>query len=99
MSFWKTDWTKEEAELWTKEDVIAALLLGVSFGGIIVGTVYSFLLMPVGFITLGLAVVLGILGVIIIMPKMQSISREYEKKQAEYLKDLEKIARWEDTDG
>lgn len=99
MSFWKTEWTKEEAELWTKEDIIAALLIALSFGGIIIGTVYTFLLMPIGFILLGLAIVIGVIGVVIIMPKMQSISREYEKKQAEYLKDLEKIARWEDKDG
>lgn len=99
MRFWKTEWTKEEAELWTKEDVIAAVLSAISFGGIIVGTVYSFLLMPVGFITLGLAILVGVLGVIVILPKMQSISREYEKRQAEYLKDLEKITRWEDIDG
>ena len=99
MSFWKTEWTKEEAELWTKEDLVAAILLAISFGGIIIGAVYSFLLMPIGFITLGLAIVAGILGVKIIMPKLQSISREYEKRQAEYLKDLEKIARWEEKNG
>lgn len=99
MRFWKTEWTKEEAELWTKEDGIAAVLSAISFGGIIVGTVYSFLLMPIGFITLGLAILIGVLGVIVILPKMQSISREYEKRQAEYLKDLEKITRWEDIDG
>lgn len=96
MRFWKKDWTTEEAELWTKEDVMAALCVACSFVGIIVGTVYSFLLQPIGFITLAIAIILGILGVKIIMPKMQSISREYEKKQAEYLENLEKIARWED---
>jgi len=99
MKFWKTEWTNEEAQLWTKEDGIAAVLSAISFGGIIVGTVYTFLLMPIGFITLGLSIVIGVVGVLIIMPKMQSISREYEKKQAEYLKDLEKITRWEDRDG
>lgn len=99
MKIWKREWTKEEAELWTKEDVIAASFVALSFVGIIIGTIYSFLLMPIGFITLALSVGIGILGILIILPKMQSISREYEKKQAKYLEDLEKIARWEEIDG
>lgn len=99
MRFWKNEWTKEEAELWTKEDVIAAICVAISFVGINIGTIYAFLLMPMGFVIFALSVGIGALGIIIIMPKMKSISSEYEKKQAKYLEDLEKIARWEDTDG
>jgi hypothetical protein len=63
------------------------------------GTTYAFLLNPMGFVLLGTGVALGGLVLWIIGPKLAAVSGEYEKKQAEYVEQLERIVRWEDGDG
>ena len=95
----KRDWTAAEADDWTKEDFVAAALGVVSFVAVAIGTPYAFLLRPVGFLVLGAGVLLGLLMLWIINPKLEAVSREYEKKQKQYLERLDKIIRWEHLDG
>ncbi len=95
----KRNWSAEEAEDWSKEDVFAVVLGVLCFVAVAIGTPYAFLLRPIGFLLLGAGVLFGVLMMWIINPKLDAVSAEYETKQKRYLEDLEKIVRWEDLDG
>ena len=95
MGIIKRKWTPAEAEEWRKEELFACIFSSLAYMAILVGSAMSFLLMPVGFIILGAGVVCTVLMYYIIDPKLKVISEEFEKKQKEYIEDLEKITRWE----
>jgi len=99
MSFIRRQWTATAADDWTKEDWIAIVLSAAAYILLTIGTGLSFLLLPLGFITLGLGLVLTVLMHWIIDPKLKKISAEYEKKQHQYLEELEKNVRWEQENG
>ena len=96
MSFIQRHWTSKEADEWKKEDWIAILLSVLSYMTLTVGSVLSFLLLPSGFIILGIGILLTILMYWVIDPKLRMISQEYEKKQKDYLKQLDEIQKWEE---
>lgn len=96
MAFIRRKWTPAAADNWTKEDWITIVISALAYIGLAVGAVLSLLLLYVGFIILGISVILIILMHWIIDPKLRTISEDYEKKQKQYLEDLEKIVRWED---
>ncbi len=98
MAFIKRRWTPKEADEWRKEDWIAILLSVLAYITITVGSALSFLLLTSGFIILGVGILLTLLMYWVIDPKLKMISSEYEKKQKEYLLQLEKIQTWEETD-
>ena len=95
MGFIKRTWTPREAEEWTKEDTITIILSPLIYVLYTLGTALSLLLMTEGFILLGAGIVLTLVMVYIINPKLKVVSTEYEKKQKEYLDDLEKQVKWE----
>lgn len=99
MSFIRRKWTAADADDWTKEDWITIVLSSVSYILLTVGVGLSFLLLPTGFITLILGIILTVVMHWIIDPKLKKISSEYEKKQHEYLEELEKNVRWEQENG
>ena len=96
MAFIRREWTPREAEEWTKEDTITIILSPLVYVLLTLGTAFSLLLMTEGYLMLGAGIVLGLLMVYIINPKLKVVSTEYEKKQQEYLDDLEKHVKWED---
>jgi len=96
MAIIRKKWTPEEADEWTKEDVIVWILSPVSYVLISVGSALSIFLIPSGFLLLGLGVLVTVALFAIANPKLNVISGEYEKKQKEYLERLEKITRWEE---
>ena len=96
MAFIRRKWTPAAADEWTKEDWFAIVLSPLAYIGLAVGVALSVLLLKVGFIVLGVAVVLTALMHWVIDPKLKTISEDYEKKQKHYLEELEKIERWED---
>jgi hypothetical protein len=96
MSFIRRDWTAHEAEEWTKEDWIAIILSPFCYIFLCLGLAMSLFLLPIGFIFLSIGVILTIFMFYTINPKLTAISARYEEKQREYLKDLEKIQRWEE---
>ena len=96
MAFIKRNWTPHEADEWTKEDWFAVVLSPLSYILITIGLTMSFFLLPLGFILLGVGIIITILMFWIIDPKLTALSEGYEKKQREYLKDLEQIQRWEE---
>ncbi|OQX96008.1 hypothetical protein B6I21_02405 [candidate division KSB1 bacterium 4572_119] len=95
MGFIRRHWTPREADEWRKEDWIAIVLSAISYILLTVGSALSFLLLTSGFVILGLGIVITVLMYWVIDPKLKTISEEYEKKQKNYLKELEKIQKWE----
>jgi len=96
MPFIKRKWTPKEADEWTKEDLLAAIISPIAYIAWMVGTALSLLLIKVGFLILIIAVVLTLFMIFVIDPKLSTISREYEKKQKKYIEELEKTVRWEE---
>ena len=96
MGFIKRKWTPHEADEWTKEDWIAIVISPFSYIFICMGLAMSLFLLPLGFLLLGIGIVITFFMFFVIDPKLRAISSAYEKKQREYLKELEKIQRWEE---
>lgn len=96
MSFIKRSWTAAEADEWTKEDLFACIFAVLSYILLTIGTALSFLLLPIGFITLAAGIVACLIMFWIINPKLKVISADYEQKQKEYLIQLEKSVKWEE---
>jgi len=96
MSWIRRSWKAEQADEWTKEDLIASALSVLSYIALTVGEALSLLQQVIGFIILGAAIIFIVLMIYVIDPKLKAISSDYEKKQKEYIEDLEKIIRWED---
>jgi hypothetical protein len=100
MPFIKRQWTPGEADEWTKEDWFTMILSVAGYLLLTIGTALSCMLLPVGFITLAAGAVVTVLMHWIIDPKLKVISGEYEKRQHDYLEQLERTARWkEDASG
>ncbi|MBN1271154.1 MAG: hypothetical protein JXB26_02690 [Candidatus Aminicenantes bacterium] len=96
MAWIKRKWTAEEADKWTKEDVLAFIISPLVYFLLALGGVLSLLFFWYGWVILGAAVVLLIILLWIIDPKLKALSKDYEKKQKQYLEDVEKISRWEE---
>ena len=96
MAWIRRSWRAEEANEWTKEDLIACILSPLAYTALAIGIALALLLKFIGFVIIIVAIVLIILMIYVIDPKLKAISTEYEKKQREYLEDLEKIIRWEE---
>jgi len=96
MTFIKRTWKPREAEEWTKEDLIACIISPLAYIALMLGVVFSFLLLWYGFVILFGGILLTLLLYFVINPKLSMISSEYEKKQKDYLYELEKIVKWED---
>ena len=96
MSRIQTKWTPEEADRWTKEDYITFIISPLIYVMLALGVAFSLLLLWYGWILLGASIILLIVMIKVIDPKLKAISEDYERKQKEYLEDLERIARWEE---
>ena len=88
-------WTAKEADEWTKEDWIAIVLSVIAYIALTVGSALAILLLTSGFIILAVGIIATVLMYWVINPKLQTISADYEKKQKEYLKQLDDIQKWE----
>ncbi len=96
MIFIRRKWKPALADEWTREDLMAVFLSALSYFGLTIGIILSLLLLKIGFILLVLTIIIIILMHWIINPKLKAISEDYERKQKEYLEDLERTQRWED---
>jgi len=56
----------------------------------------SIFLQPLGYILLAIGIIITVVMFWVIDPKLKVISSDYEKKQKQYLDDLEHIQRWEE---
>ena len=94
MPFIRRTWTAIEADEWTKEDWIVIFLSPLSYVLLTLGVALSLLLLWYGYVMLIAGIVITALLHWIIDPKLKAISAEYEKKQQDYLHDLEASVRW-----
>ena len=94
MPFIRRNWTATEADEWTKEDWITIILSPLSYFLLTIGVALSLLLFWYGYLILAVGIVLAAVMHWIIDPKLKAISAEYEKKQQDYLHDLEASVRW-----
>ncbi|HHF42856.1 MAG: hypothetical protein DRJ11_04430 [Candidatus Aminicenantes bacterium] len=95
MKGFKTQWSPEEADRWSKEDYLTFVISPLIYFLLALGAIWSLLLLWYGWLTLGICGLLLWLMIKIIDPKLKAISLDYEKKQKEFLEELEKIERWE----
>ena len=95
MAFIRRSWTAHEADEWTKEDWITIVISPVCYVLLTIGLAMSLLLQTVGYVMLGVGIGLTILMHYIIDPKLKAISQEYERKQQDYLQQLEAQVRWQ----
>ena len=96
MSLIRRSWTPHDADEWCKEDWYAIIISPLAYISLCLGVALSFLLLPIGFVVLFIGLLLTFFMFFIIDPKLKTISNEYEKKQKTYLKQLERITRWEE---
>lgn len=96
MGWIRRQWTPHEADDWTKEDWIAVVLSPISYILVTMGLAMTLLLQPLGYLLLAAGILTTVTVFWVIDPKISTISSDYEKKQRQYLKDLEQIQRWED---
>jgi hypothetical protein len=94
-SFIKRDWTADEADEWTREDWLAIVISPLAYMTLMIGLAMAVFKMWSGVIIFVIGLVLSLIMYWVIDPKLKAISQEYEKKQKQYLEDLEKIVRWE----
>jgi hypothetical protein len=96
MNLFRKEWTPREADEWTIHDTLAVIISPLVYLLITIGCMLSFLLIEVGFVLLAVGVVLLIVLIRIIDPKLSAISAGYEKKQREYIEELERKVKWEE---
>jgi hypothetical protein len=99
VAFIRREWTPADADEWTKEDWYTIVISPLAYILLTIGTALSLMLFPIGYITLAAGIVLTVLMHWIIDPKLKVVSGEYEKRQREYLDELERAARWRENDG
>ncbi len=94
MPFIRRSWTAIEADEWTKEDWIAIILSPLSYVLLTLGVALSLFLLWYGYVMLIAGIVTTAVLHWVIDPKLKAISEEYEKKQQDYLYELEEKVRW-----
>ena len=95
MSLFKKDWSAQEADRWTRHDLLACVFGVIAFVLVTVGIAGTLLLQVWGFITLALSVLFTWLTFKVIDPKLRALSSGFEAKQARYLDAVERHNRWE----
>ncbi len=96
MPFIRRQWTPKAADEWTREDTLTVVISPLVYVLLMIGVALSMFLIPVGFVILAAGVVLMLIMIWIINPKLSAVSEGYEKKQKEYLEELERKVKWEE---
>ncbi len=98
MPFIRRNWTAHEADEWTKEDWITIVISPICYILLTIGLALSLLLQTSGYVMLIVGIALTVVMHWIIDPKLKAISKDYERKQQEYLRQLEAQVRWQNPD-
>ncbi len=91
-------YTPEQAEKWGWEELVACILSPASYIFVSLGLALAILLIPVGWVYLAIGLISTLLMYFVIDPKLRAISDEYERNQAEFLKHVESVSKWEDVE-
>lgn len=95
MALIRRTWTAHEADEWTREDWIAIVISPICYVLLTIGLALSLLLQVSGYIMIALGIILTVVMHYVIDPKLKAISNEYERKQQQYLEQLEAQVRWQ----
>ncbi len=98
MPFIRRNWTAHEADEWTKEDWITIVISPICYILLTIGLALSLLLQTSGYVMLIVGIALTVVMHWIIDPKLKAISKDYERKEQEYLRQLEAQVRWQNPD-
>ena len=91
-------YTPEQAEKWGWEELVACILSPASYIFVSLGLALVILLIPMGWVYLAIGLISTALMYLVIDPKLRAISDEYERNQAEFLKHVESVSKWEDVE-
>ena len=80
---------------WSRDDLLACILSGLAYFNVLAGTALLFLNQWVGWVMTGITVLQVWLMYVTIDPKLKMVSGAFEKKQQEYLEELDKMIEWE----
>jgi len=83
---------------WNGIDLLACILSAVSYISILAGVTLLLLNQVAGYLLTALALISAVVMFLIIDPKLRKISGDYEKKQKEYLEELDRIIEWKKTE-
>ena len=83
---------------WSGVDLVACILSALSYLGILAGMSLLLLNLWTGYLLTALALIAAIVMFLVIDPKLRRVSSRYEKKQKEYLEELDRIIEWKKTD-
>lgn len=89
-------YTPEQAERWGWEELLACLFAPASYIFVSLGLALLILFIPIGWVYLGIGLISTILMYFVIDPKLRAVSDEYERRQAEFLKHVESVSKWEE---
>jgi hypothetical protein len=99
MRLFRQAWTAIEAEEWTAHDAWAAVFSILAYFLVGIGVAGTLLLQAWGFVTLAAGIACVVVMLRIIDPKLRAISTEFETREAGYLRQLDRMTRWESRDG
>jgi Na+(H+)/acetate symporter ActP len=94
-SLFRTEWSPEDADEYTKHEVVASVFSVVGYVGIAIGAAGALLLQAWGFVLMAAGAVSIWLMYKIIDPKLQALSDAFAKREQEYIDKVDKSTRWE----
>jgi hypothetical protein len=80
---------------WTTDDLVACVLSALIYFNGLAATALVLINYTTGWILAAMTVVELVLMFLIIDPKLKSVSSSFEKKQKQYLEELDRIVEWE----
>ena len=87
----KAVFTKE----WSREDLLACILSALAYVNCLAGIALPVMNQWTGYALTAITVAQVVTMYYIIDPKLRKVSDDFEKKQQEYLEELDKIVEWE----
>jgi len=80
---------------WSREDLLACILSALAYLNCLAGIALLLLNQWTGYVLTVFTVLQVVAMYYIIDPKLRKVSGDFEKKQQEYLEELDKIVEWE----
>lgn len=91
----RREWSPEEADMWTRHDVVAAVLSALCYVLVAVGVAGTLLFETWGYIALVGSIACAWAMFRVIDPKLKALSVAFDLNQAKYLERAERKTRWE----
>jgi len=89
-------YTAESSEKWGWEELVDCITAPASYIFISLGLALTILLRPIGYVYLAIGIIASLVMYFVIDPKLRAVSDEYERRQSEFLEQVEKVSKWEE---